>query len=156
MHRLFLDTEFTHLGHDRRLISLALVDPAGPHCYVELNEGWTLHDCSAFVVDIVLPQLDPARHGLDRSQAAASVLAFLAHYPCAEIISDALAWDWPLLQWLLAPTPVPGGICAREIRGLLSRLPAGQIPHHALLDAQLMAKQHTRVVTPKRTGQRCG
>lgn len=141
MRRLFLDTEFTTLSRHRRLISLALVDPAGPECYVELGEGWVLEDCSEFVVQIVLPQLDLPAQGLSREEARTALLRFLDGYAEAEIISDALAWDWPLLLELLAPAPLPSGMASREIRGLLAGLEESQIPHHALLDARLMAAQ---------------
>ncbi len=141
MRRLFLDTEFTSLSRHRRLISLALVDPAGPECYVELGEGWVLEDCSEFVVQIVLPQLDLPAQGVSREQARTALLRFLDGYAEAEIISDALAWDWPLLLELLAPALLPSGMVSREIRGLLAGLEESQIPHHALLDARLMAAQ---------------
>ena len=141
MRRLFLDTEFTTLSRHRRLIRLALVDPAGPECYVELGEGWALEDCSEFVVQIVLPQLDLPAQGLSREEARTALLRFLDGYAGAEIISDALAWDWPLLLELLAPATLPSGIVSREIRGLLAGLEESQIPHHALLDARLMAAQ---------------
>ena len=142
MRRLFLDTEFTSLSRHRRLISLALVDPAGPECYVELGEGWALEDCSEFVVQIVLPQLDLPVRGLSREEARTALLRFLDGDAEAEIISDALAWDWPLLLELLAPAPLPSGMVSREIRGLLAGLEESQIPHHALLDARLMAEQY--------------
>ena len=50
--------------------------------------------------------------------------------------------DWPLLLELLAPSALPSGIVSREIRGLLAGLEESQIPHHALLDARLMAEQY--------------
>lgn len=118
MRTLFLDTEFTNLTADYRLISLALVDPTGAELYVELSDGWSPADCSAFVHEIVLPQLDLARHGRSRAEAAAALHAFLAGYGEVEIVSDALGWDWPLL---------------------LSDLAEADIPHHALLDARLMS-----------------
>lgn len=144
MQRLFLDTEFTGLSRHRRLISLALVDPAGPECYVELAEGWEPGDCSDFVVEVVLPQLDLPRLGLPLAEARRRVLAFLAGYAEAEIVSDALAWDWPLLLELIAPAELPEGLSSREIRGLLAGLAEAEVPHHALLDARLMAREYLR------------
>lgn len=144
MHSLFLDTEFTSLSADYRLISLALVDPSGPEFYVELNDGWSAADCSSFVQDIVLPQLDPARHGHSRADAAQALRAFLADYAQVEIVSDALAWDWPLLLELLGPAGVPEQVCCREDCDLLSDLAEAEIPHHALLDARLMSGAEQR------------
>ncbi|MDH0896467.1 MULTISPECIES: hypothetical protein [unclassified Pseudomonas] len=144
MHTLFLDTEFTRLTPDYRLISLALVDPAGAEFYVELNDGWSPADCSAFVHEIVLPQLEPTRHGRSRAEAATALHAFIAGYGEVEIVSDALAWDWPLLLELLGAHGLPGNACCREDKKLLSDLAEGDIPHHALLDARLMSGAEQR------------
>ncbi|MDD0844782.1 3'-5' exoribonuclease [Pseudomonas sp. Gutcm_11s] len=136
MTTLFLDTEFTNLTADCRLISLALVDPAGAEFYVELNDGWSPDDCSEFVHQIVLPQLDLPRHGRSRAEASLELRSFLAGYDEVEIVSDALAWDWPLLLELLGE--LPGNIRCREDIDLLRDLAEADIPHHALLDARLM------------------
>lgn len=139
MRRLFLDTEFTSLSRHRRLISLALVDPSGPECYVELVEGWASEDCSEFVVQIVLPQLDLPARGMSREQARTALLRFLDGYAGAEIISDALAWDWPLLVELLAPLGLPDNVRGhRQVDDPLAVLPSAAIPHHALYDARLL------------------
>jgi hypothetical protein len=141
MRTLYLDTEFTRLDLDRRLISLALVEPGGVEFYVELLDGWTLADCSAFVVDIVLPQLDSPRHGHSREAAGTALRAFLAGLGELEIVSDALAWDWPLLLELLGRAGLPPTtLGCREQGDLLDDLDPAEIPHHALLDARLMAR----------------
>ncbi|WJN59668.1 3'-5' exoribonuclease [Pseudomonas sp. SO81] len=139
MRTLFLDTEFTNLTADYRLISLALVDTAGAEFYVELNDGWSLADCSTFVHEIVLPQLDLGRHGRSRTEAANALRTFLAGDGEVEIVSDALAWDWPLLLELLGPGGPPEHVRCREDAELLSDLDEATIPHHALLDARLMS-----------------
>lgn len=144
MRTLFLDTEFTNLTADYRLISLALVDPAGAEFYVELSDGWSQADCSPFVHAIVLPQLDLPSHGRTRAEAAHQLRAFLAGYGEVEIVSDALAWDWPLLLELLGLDGLPENICCREDAELLSDLAEAEIPHHALLDARLMSGAEQR------------
>ncbi|MDG9923350.1 MULTISPECIES: hypothetical protein [unclassified Pseudomonas] len=144
MHILFLDTEFTNLTADYRLISLALVDPNGAELYVELSDGWSPADCSEFVHQIVLPQLDPARHGRSRAEATRELHAFLAGYAEVEIVSDALAWDWPLLLGLLGAGGLPEHVNCREDAALLSDLAEADIPHHALLDARLMCGAERR------------
>ena len=64
MRRAYLDTEFTTLNqYSYKLISLALVVPQGPELYVELTDAWTESDCSDFVLEIVLPQLDLDLYG---------------------------------------------------------------------------------------------
>ncbi|WP_394560145.1 hypothetical protein [Aquipseudomonas alcaligenes] len=142
MTTLFLDTEFTNLTADYRLISLALVDPAGAEFYVELSDGWSEADCSAFVHEIVLPQLDLPRHGRSRAEASQALRAFLAGYAELEIVSDALAWDWSLLLDLLGE--LPAHIHKREDTELLRDLAEAEIPHHALLDARLMSGAEQR------------
>lgn len=141
MQSLYLDTEFTCLSPDRSLISLALVTPHGPEFYVELTDGWRLDDCSDFVVEVVLPQLDLSCHGQSQEAARRALQAFLANRGDVEIVSDALAWDGPLLLELLGPAGLPANVLGyREQANLLSDLDEAQIPHHALLDARLMAR----------------
>ncbi|MBD9413307.1 hypothetical protein IB234_01945 [Pseudomonas sp. PDM16] len=144
MHTLFLDTEFTSLTADYRLISLALVDPTGAELYIELYDGWSRIECSTFVHEVVLPQLDLARHGHSRAAAGELLRGFLARYDDVEIVSDALTWDWPLLLGLLGHQGLPSHVHCREDKGLLADLPAADIPHHALLDARLMCESARR------------
>lgn len=139
MRTLYIDTEFTQLSAERRLISLALVDSDGAEFYVELSDGWDEADCSAFVVEIVLPQLDLSRHGRSRSAAGAALHAFLGGLGAVEIVGDALAWDWPLLLELLGAPGLPGNVVGcRQVDDPFAALPAEDIPHHALLDARLL------------------
>jgi hypothetical protein len=101
MQRAYLDTEFTDLNpYTYKLISLALVVPGGPEFYVELTDHWVEDDCSDFVREIVLPQLEPAACGRTTAQARAALREFLLALGPVEIISDAMLWDWPLLLWL--------------------------------------------------------
>ncbi len=141
MRTLYLDTEFTCLSPDCRLISLALVAPGGPEFYVELTDGWHLGDCSDFVVEVVLPQLEFSRYGQTREAARHNLQAFLTRVGEVEVVSDALAWDGPLLLELLGSTGLPATVLGcREQPDLLGDLHEAQIPHHALLDARLMAR----------------
>lgn len=139
MQRIYLDTEFTSLTLQRKLISLALVSTCGAECYVELTEGWSLEECSDFVHQTVLPLLEPARFGLPRTEAAQQVRRFLQERGPAEIIGDALHWDWPLLIDLLAPGGLPANILGcREVDNPLTDVAEQDVPHHALLDARLL------------------
>lgn len=56
--KIFLDCEFTQLNRDSKLISLALVSESGREFYVELIDTYLVEDCSDFVIQNVLPQLD--------------------------------------------------------------------------------------------------
>lgn len=139
MRTLYIDTEFTQLSADRRLISLALVDAGGAEFYVELSDGWCAGDCSAFVQQIVLPQLDLPRHGRPRAVAGPALHAFLAALGEVEIVGDALVWDWPLLLELLGPLGLPANVLGcRQVDDPLAALPEDSVPHHALLDARLL------------------
>lgn len=139
MQAVYLDSEFTQLSRDRQLISLALVAADGREFYVELSDGWCAEDCSEFVRETVLPQLDLAHHGRSRAAAGLALHAFLASLGEVEIIGDALVWDWPLLTELLAPLGLPANVLGcRQVEDPLGNLPGEDIPHHALLDARLL------------------
>lgn len=142
MVRAYLDTEFTSLNpYIYKLISLALVVPAGPEFYVELTDGWEERDCSDFVKEIVLPQLNLEVHGLDTAQARMGLLDFLEGLGSVEIICDAPTWDWPLLLWLAGPGGLPGNVTAGRIRSDLEfSYDGAEPPHHALEDARLLAE----------------
>ncbi|MEW6310568.1 MAG: hypothetical protein AB1532_06505 [Pseudomonadota bacterium] len=140
--RVYLDTEFTSLNrYTCKLISLALVVPGGPEFYVELTDAWEEGDCSDFVREIVLPQLDLVAYGRTTEQARIGLLDFLQELGPVEIISDAPDWDWPLLVWLAGPGGLPGGVEAGRISGDNEASAEGEgPPHHALQDARMLAQ----------------
>lgn len=139
--RAYLDTEFTALNpYIYKLISLALVVPSGPEFYVELTDAWEESDCSDFVKEIVLPQLNLEGHGLDTAQARMRLLDFLEGLGPVEIICDAPTWDWPLLLWLAGPGGLPDNVTAGRISSDLEfSYDGAEPPHHALEDARLLA-----------------
>jgi len=141
MHKAYLDTEFTTLNqYTYKLISLALVVPHGPELYVELTDSWHESDCSDFVLEIVLPQLDLGTYGRTTEQARTELLDFLGALGPVEIISDAPHWDWPLLVWLAGPTGLPETVTQGDIRSDIEVAYCGaEPPHHALDDARLLA-----------------
>jgi hypothetical protein len=47
--RVFLDTEFSGLSSDPRLLSIGLVAENGAELYIELTDGWSEGNCSAWV-----------------------------------------------------------------------------------------------------------
>lgn len=55
---IYLDTEFTELARDAKLLSIGLVSENGTSFYAELADGWCLDDCSDFVVQVVLPLME--------------------------------------------------------------------------------------------------
>ena len=142
MRCVYLDTEFTSLNrYTCKLISLALVVPGGPEFYVELIDAWEEGDCSDFVREIVLPQLELATYGCTTEQARIDLFGFLQKLGRVEIISDAPDWDWPLLIWLAGADGLPGGVEAGRIRGDIEvSADEEEPPHHALQDARMLAK----------------
>ncbi|MDO9616224.1 MAG: hypothetical protein Q7J43_00915 [Pseudomonas sp.] len=142
MRRVYLDAEFTSLNrYTCKLISLALVVPGGPEFYVELIDCWEEGGCSDFVREIVLPQLDPVAYGRTIKQARIELLGFLLRLVPVEIISDAPDWDWPLLLWLVGQGGLPEGVEAGRVSSNIEvTAECEEPPHHALLDARILAK----------------
>lgn len=95
MNEFFLDCEFGQLNQDAKLISLALVSETREEFYVELTNTYLIDDCSDFVIQHVLPQLDLQRHGLSLIDAQASLQKFLYGFDnFLEVCSDVPEWDW--------------------------------------------------------------
>lgn len=93
--KLFLDCEFNQLNRDPKLISLAVVSEAGHEYYVELTDTYLAGDCSDFVIQNVLPQLNLPAHGQPLVEAQTSLLAFLGGLEgLVDVCSDAPEWDW--------------------------------------------------------------
>lgn len=141
--RLFLDCEFTQLSAQAKLISLALVGQDGREFYVEVVDAWREEDCSEFVKEIVLPQLWGSEYAMPIIEARAALLRFLATYDEElEVVTDAPAYDWELLcelayddgQWPSNVRNVP-----TDATTLSPTSDGEELPHHALLDARIIA-----------------
>lgn len=62
---------------------------------MELTDTYQVEDCSDFVIENVLPQLDLPEHGKTMAEAQELLLAFLGNLNGnVEICSDAPDWDW--------------------------------------------------------------
>lgn len=141
--RLFLDCEFTHLSAAAKLISLALVAEDGREFYVELLDTWQEEGCSDFVKEIVLPQLWGGSYALPIVEARMSLLRFLTSFKKeVEIVTDAPQYDWELFCDLV----YEDGRWPRIVRNfptdattLTSTREGDELPHHALLDARIIA-----------------
>ena len=162
--KLFLDCEFTQLNRDTKLISLALVSEAGHEYYVELTDTYVTQDCSDFVIQNVLPQLNLAAHGQTLVEAQSSLLAFLSNLKGPlEVCTDAPEWDWDLFcQLAYVDHRWPGNVANRATNLILlfRHLEADEIgdvtlpelPHHALLDARLLADLYRRLTAGSNRG----
>lgn len=147
MHRLFLDCEFTQLTSAAKLISLALVAEDWREFYVELQETWQVDDCSEFVKKIVLPQLWGGEYAKPLTEARSALLRFLATYDEElEVVTDAPIYDWELFCELA----YHDGKWPQNVRNFptdattLSPTSEGEeLPHHALLDARIIASIFT-------------
>lgn len=145
--RLYLDCEFTELSAAAKLISLALVGPDGREFYVEVIDTWRKDDCSEFVIEIVLPQLWGGEYAMPIIEARAALLRFLATYDEElEIVTDAPVYDWELFCELA----YHDGKWPKNVRNfptdtttLTATNDGEELPHHALLDARIIASMFT-------------
>jgi hypothetical protein len=145
--RLFLDSEFSQLSAQAKLISLALVGQDRREFYVELQDTWQVDDCSDFVKKIVLPQLWGGEYAMPIIEARAALLRFLATYDeQLEIVTDAPAYDWELFCELA----YHDGKWPKNVRNfptdattLTATNDGEELPHHALLDARIIASMLT-------------
>lgn len=166
--KLFLDCEFTQLTRDAKLVSLALVSEASHEFYVELTDTYRVEDCSDFVIQTVLPQLDVASHGQTLVEAQTSLLAFLSHLEVPlEICSDAPEWDWDFFCQLayvnhrwpanVANRPTNLIVLFRHLEADdIDNVTLPELPHHALLDARLLADLYRRLTTGSNRGTEHG
>lgn len=166
--KLFLDCEFTQLSQSTKLISLALVSEGGEESYVELTDTYQVGDCSDFVIQNVLPQLNLAAHGQTLLEAQSSLLAFLSSLEGPlEVCSDAPEWDWDFfcdLAYVNNRWPAYVANRATNLILLFRHLEADDIgdvvlpelPHHALLDARLLVDLYRRLNAGSRRGTKNG
>lgn len=100
--RLFLDTEFTDLRPEAKLISIALVDDNGEYFYAELTDSYELADCSEFVRSYVLPFLKGDPYRMTWSECSLKLGNWIDDREVDCILaSDAPSWDVPFLNRLL-------------------------------------------------------
>lgn len=145
--RLFLDSEFSQLSAQAKLISLALVGQDRREFYVEVVDSWREEDCSEFVKEIVLPQLWGGKYAMPIIEARAALLRFLATYDeQLEIVTDAPVYDWELFCELA----YHDGKWPKNVRNfptdattLTATNYGEELPHHALLDARIIASMLT-------------
>jgi len=155
--KLFLDCEFSQLNQEAKLISLALVSETGEEFYVELTDTYLVDDCSDFVIQHVLPQLDLQRHGLSLIDAQVFLQKFLYGFDNPlEVCSDAPEWDWDFfcqLAYVNQRWPSHVANQPTNLIQLFKHLDADdladvvlpELPHHALLDAKLLEGLYKRL-----------
>ncbi|TSE30170.1 3'-5' exoribonuclease [Tepidimonas taiwanensis] len=152
--RVFVDTEFTDFEQPR-LISVGLVAEDGRTGYWELADGWRREQCSAFVVEDVLPLLDGT--GMPRAHAGPAIAAWLGSAGEGSVHGVTLIADTDtdlrLLTDLVRPHwRGPGALDAQRLqwpanamaarfedllKALLENEPRR---HHALVDARALQR----------------
>ena len=114
---------------------------------MEVIDAWREEDCSDFVKEIVLPQLWGGEYAMPIIEARAALLRFLATYDDElEIVTDAPAYDWELFCELA----YDDGKWPQNVRNfptdattLATMNDGDELPHHALLDARIIASMFT-------------
>lgn len=158
--KLFLDCEFTQLNQDTKLISLALVSEAGDEFYVELTDTYQVADCSDFVIQNVLRQLNLPIYGMSLVEAQAVLRVFLDSIEGQlEVCSDAPDRDWDFsCQLAYVDHKWPSHVVNRPTNLIhlfrhfeaddIGDVTLPELPHHALLDARILAELYRRLAAP--------
>lgn len=114
---IFLDTEFTDLRQDCKLISIGLTDIHGNTFYAETEDCYTNEDCSPWVRDNILPTLKYGNTGIRLGVIEDNFSCKASSYQIRTrlmewfkkisgdkqilIVSDCLAYDWTLFVELV-------------------------------------------------------
>ena len=169
--RIFLDTEFTDLGVDPRLLSVGMVgsgrDPR--EFYAEVTDRERLHAASWFALDVVLPQFGKFAHAsCSYATLGARVAAFfdriVTSLGAREIVEVAFSdgRDWELTERAMLDCGAGPSVKARKaLRPLnvhdVTGARAGRLAaeayftgqdaaviqrHHALCDARALRRAY--------------
>jgi hypothetical protein len=96
---IFLDTEFSDLCKDARLISIGIVSEEGGEFYAELSDTYHPNDCGAFTQEAVLPLLQGGDALMDMNELALRLCEWIEGLGQPVMIAtDSLTWDWPWIQ----------------------------------------------------------
>lgn len=144
---VFLDTEFSDLCIDPKLISIGLVSDDAHEFYAELSGNYFPKDCSAFVQEAVLPHLEGGEAQMDMHELTLRLGNWLESFSePVQLATDSLSWDWPWIQEIFSlPGTWPENVEGRPL--ILSQTPefnlaveqafaAGLRRHHSLDDAR--------------------
>lgn len=154
MIKLFLDTEFTDLIPENKLISIALVAEDGRSFYAELTDTYELEDCSDFVKQFVLPFLKGDAYKMSEYQCALKIAQWIEDLGDECILGlDNVSWDFPHLKRLIEMTSLwPANLERKDyFKFVVMNDDAHQIVlehdfdiHNALDDAKAMAIAYQR------------
>ncbi len=101
---VFIDTEFTELSIAPGLISIGLVSEDGNRVfYAELSDTYQSSECSDFVRDAVLPQLQGGDALMTMRELSLRLVDWLiAFSEPVQLATDSLQWDWPWIEKIFA------------------------------------------------------
>lgn len=106
MIKIFLDTEFTDLHPEARLISIALVVDENNFFYAELTDTYSFDDCSNFVKSNVLPILRGGDCRMNYFECSLKLGNWIESLGDRCVIaSDAPSWDMPFFNRLIDVCP---------------------------------------------------
>ncbi len=157
---IFLDTEFTGLVVDPKLISIGLVSEDGRTFYAELSDSWSPKDCDPSVLENIVPLLQGGDAQIAWSELPKKLLEWIEAFNVdAAIATDSIAWDW---MWILeifheagiwpqnlSIQPLHLTANAPEfIRAAEIAYQSGLIRHHALDDAKANREGWRAMNTP--------
>ncbi|WP_455886905.1 hypothetical protein [Pseudomonas rustica] len=150
--KIVVDCEFTQLNATSKLISMALVAEDTQELYFELTDNYELSDCSDFVLEHVVPQLDGGHAACTIHDAQEKLQAFLKRFEFVQIMSDAPLWDWEFFcEIAYFNNKWPGNVLNRPINLIdlynekdIQVGNAPELPHHALLDARLLMSYYKK------------
>lgn len=100
--KLFLDTEFTDLHPEAKLISIALVAENGNYFYAELTDTYERCECSNFVMNFVLPFLKGRKYEMTSAECALAMANWIEEQgPDCILACDNVSWDKPHFERLI-------------------------------------------------------
>lgn len=156
--RVFLDTEFTGLSSDPRLLSIGLVADDGKELYVELADGWSDANCTHWVRQHVLPMLGQGEQ-LSRRDAGRRILGWLSSFETMPTLLGDTDWDTSLVAELMQECGIPRDSYRLEMLTYSGKTQANAFeeakreyfasqqarPHHALTDARAFRAAWDRI-----------
>lgn len=106
MLRIFVDTEFTDLISDCKLISIGFVDETGDRSfYAELSDTWRANDLGDFAAQSVVPLLDGQASLMSMAELRGRLTGWFGRFDGhVRLATDSLAWDWRWMQRIF-PSP---------------------------------------------------
>ena len=148
---VFVDSEFSSLGSDPRLISIALVAEGGDELYIEFTSGWTPEQCSKWVIEHVLPKLGTGEQ-LTRYATVKRIMRWLLDLATAPTLIVDSSWDAELIGNLFAENGIEPEMYRIKTIEFADKNEANQFQyarqeyftairggqHHALVDAHAL------------------